>query len=125
MDKPKENIRFLDNFDITLSMDNRAKEGRNFTSIEIGIQPLILRVSFRDILLIKNIINRAVEMSNRAPAPEEAVVATRPRASTKNSRPDLNTRPSAGGRRRSSATRLQAQIIISKESVSWLWIQQK
>ena len=65
MDRPKENIRFLDNFDLTVSLDNRLDGGRQLTAIEIGVQPLVLRVSFRDIFLINSIVNRAIEMSNQ------------------------------------------------------------
>ena len=46
MDRPKENIRFLDNSDLTVSLDNRLASGRQLTAIEIGVQTLVLRVSF-------------------------------------------------------------------------------
>lgn len=120
MDKPKENIRFLDNFDFNLSLANRAEGGRQFTDIDIGVQPLILRVSFRDILLIKNIVNRAIEMSNRAPVEVEEPPArlSRPPTTRKPSRTVSGGKTVSGGRRRSSAAQIQAQLIISKETVS-------
>ncbi|GAA6031882.1 hypothetical protein JCM8097_003317 [Rhodosporidiobolus ruineniae] len=124
MDKPKENIRVLDDLDITLSMDSRADGGRQVTSIDIGVQPLILRVSLRDIFLINSIINRAIELSNRnapPPAPEEEPAA-----------PTLEVVPSGRSRAKSNASRrksqsglskpnkqelLKAQVIVTKETL--------
>jgi vacuolar protein sorting-associated protein 13A/C len=119
MDKPKETIRFLDNFDITLSLDNRSDGGHTLTNIDVNIQPLVLRVSFRDLLLIQNIINRAIEMSTRAasppPRPNLATLA-----SQKSTKTITSTTKSTGTRRRSSVGGLAAQIIMTKENVSIL-----
>ena len=122
MDKPKENIRFLDNFDVSLSLDSRADAGHQVTSIDIGIQPLVLRVSFRDILLVNSIVNRAIEMSNRSAAsPPPPPSPTRPQlqatTSGKRSRTDPSRRSMSRSRRKSSVGQLQAQVIISKETV--------
>lgn len=120
MDKPKDTIRFLDNFDVTLSMDNRADRGRQVTSIDINMQPLVFRVSFHDILLINSIINRAIEMSNRATVPLPAPPA-QPLAKTSMVRKPSQTsttRPAAGARRLSVGNReIKAQVIMSKETV--------
>ncbi|GAA5898641.1 hypothetical protein JCM6882_000886 [Rhodosporidiobolus microsporus] len=122
MDKPKESIRVLDDLDITLSMDSRNDGGRQVTNIDIGVLPLILRVSLRDIFLINSIINRAIELSNRSPPPpaEEPV------------RPALEAAPSGRSRAKSNASRrksqsgltkpkkeelLKAQVIVTKESL--------
>ncbi|GAA6006460.1 hypothetical protein JCM10207_004941 [Rhodosporidiobolus poonsookiae] len=124
MDKPKENIRVLDDVDITLSMDSRGDGGRQVTNIDVGIQPLILRVSLRDIFLINSIINRAIELSNRSPpVPEEPPA-----------RPALEPAPSGRSRSKSNASRtsrrksqlgtpkpnkelLKAQVIVTKETL--------
>ena len=122
MDRPKENIRFLDNFDITVSLDNRVDTGRQLTAIEIAVQPLVLRVSFRDIFLIKSIVNRAIEMSNRnaevqeVPAPPLPPPPKLGASGRTVSRSDPSRR-SFSHRRRSSAAALQAQVIVTKETV--------
>lgn len=64
MDRPSERASFLDEINLTLSMDNRAvADGKN-TSIEVEVQPIVLRVSFRDVMLAKAIVNRAIELSS-------------------------------------------------------------
>lgn len=126
MDKPKETIRVLDNFDITLSLDSRADNGQQFSNIDIGIEQLVLRVSFRDILLINSILNRAIELSNRTPPeiPEEPARppvqphpnATSSRKAVTRSRSDP-ARRSISSRRRPSNAALKPQVIVTKETV--------
>jgi vacuolar protein sorting-associated protein 13A/C len=55
MDKPKESLRFLDNFDLTMSLDSRGTGSRQVTSIEIDVEPLVLRVSYRDIMMVRSL----------------------------------------------------------------------
>jgi vacuolar protein sorting-associated protein 13A/C len=124
MDKPKENIRVLDDLDVTLSMDSRADGGRQVTNIDVGIQPLILRVSLRDIFLINSIINRAIELSNRnAPPPVEEgparpdtlqVAATSGRSRSKS---NASRRKSQTGVKPSKQQILGTQVIVTKETV--------
>ncbi|TIC36939.1 hypothetical protein E3Q08_04156 [Wallemia mellicola] len=66
MDKPKEKLRFLDNFDFTLSYDSRKVDLRQNTSIELRAEPIIFRASYRDIMLITEIFNKAVELSTKS-----------------------------------------------------------
>ncbi|KAK4052926.1 Vacuolar protein sorting-associated protein 13 [Microbotryomycetes sp. JL221] len=133
MDKPKETLRVLDDFDITLSMDSRADSGRQQTDIDISVQALILRVSYRDIMLINSILTRAIELSNRAPDPSALPDASdtpvkRPPAGpnaggasssrkVSKSRPQLEqSRKSSLSRRRSSSVAaLKAQVIVTQE----------
>lgn len=118
MDKPKETIRFLDNFDIALSLDNRSDSGRVVTNIDVNIQPLVLRLSLRDILLVKSIVNRAIEMSNRAPptpAPSRPSLTT---SLSKRTARAVSASRVPKARRRSSAAALNVKVIMSKESVS-------
>ncbi|CAD6914619.1 unnamed protein product [Tilletia laevis] len=63
MNRPKESLRFLDDFDVTMSMDSRMSAARQVTSIEIDVEPLIFRVSYRDIMLITTVVNKAIELS--------------------------------------------------------------
>ena len=66
MDRQNETIQFLDNLDIALSLDNRAEHDLPKTSIELSLQEIVLRASYRDILLVNSIIQRASELSNKS-----------------------------------------------------------
>ncbi|KZT54406.1 DUF1162-domain-containing protein [Calocera cornea HHB12733] len=68
MDKASERVRFLDDVDVTLTIDSRATEGRQMTSIEATVQPIIFRASYRDINLITSIFTRAMELQDRSEA---------------------------------------------------------
>lgn len=59
-------LRILDDFCIQLSMDSSQP---NLTNIHVDVEPLILRLSLRDILLILQIVSKASELS--ADKPEE------------------------------------------------------
>lgn len=55
-------LRILDDFTIQLSMDSHAQAAKSsMTSISIEIEPLVLRLSLRDILLALQIVNKASE----------------------------------------------------------------
>ncbi|KAI1371765.1 vacuolar protein sorting-associated protein 13 [Hypoxylon crocopeplum] len=61
MDKFDETrLRILDDFSVQVSMDSSRP---NLTNIHVGIDPLILRLSLRDILLVLQIISKASELS--------------------------------------------------------------
>lgn len=65
MDKPDAaRLRILDDFTLKVSMDSR-KVGphSSLQSINVDIEPLVLRVSLRDILLAVQIFNKASEMA--------------------------------------------------------------
>lgn len=70
MDKFDETrLRILDDFSIQVSMDSSQA---SLTSIHVDIDPLILRLSLRDILLVLQIISKASELSeneNSQPKP--------------------------------------------------------
>ncbi|KAK9457717.1 hypothetical protein V1511DRAFT_185294 [Dipodascopsis uninucleata] len=77
MDMFEENhLRVLDDFNLILSIDN-SSSGENGvmmqykTSINIGIDPLVLRVSLRDILLALSIVNKVAELSPEQVKPVE------------------------------------------------------
>lgn len=65
MDKPSEAVRFLDDLDLTLSVDNRQIADQKVSSLELLLQTVIFRVSYRDIVLISSIVNKAIELSTR------------------------------------------------------------
>ena len=57
-------LRILDDFTLELSMDSRPQEkGSALTSINVHIEPLVLRLSLRDILMAMQIVNKASEMT--------------------------------------------------------------
>ena len=56
-------LRILDDFTLEMSVDSRAQEkGSALTSIEVHLEPLVLRLSLRDILMAIQIVNKASEM---------------------------------------------------------------
>lgn len=57
-------LRILDDFNLQLSMDNHSHGAKSaLTSIMVEIEPLVLRLSLRDILLALQIFQRASEMT--------------------------------------------------------------
>ena len=67
MDKfENSRLRILDDFTIQISMDSRS-QGKNSSlmSIHVDIEPLVLRLSLRDILLALQIVNKASEMTSK------------------------------------------------------------
>ncbi|KAI0196929.1 hypothetical protein F4808DRAFT_439325, partial [Astrocystis sublimbata] len=61
MDKFDESrLRVLDDFSVQVSMDSSQS---NRTNIHVDIEPLILRLSLRDILLVLQIVSKASELS--------------------------------------------------------------
>ncbi|CAG7920566.1 unnamed protein product [Penicillium olsonii] len=56
-------LRILDDFTLEMSVDSRNQEkGSALTSIEVHLEPLVLRLSLRDILMAIQIVNKASEM---------------------------------------------------------------
>lgn len=136
MDKPNETVRFLDEIDLTLSIDSRRMANQQMTDIELAVQPIIFRASYRDIMLITEIVNKAIALSSRPsplPAAEESAVTDEAgsslapsaatagrRRSSRVSRGSIGTSPvrARSGARRSTVTRGQVakpKIILSKE----------
>lgn len=64
MDKFEDSrLRIIDDFSVQMSMDS-SKPGR--TSIHVDVEPLILRLSLRDILLALQIASKATELSDQS-----------------------------------------------------------
>ena len=69
-------LRILDDFTIQMSMDSRSHgKSSSLTSIHVGIEPLVLRLSLRDILLALQIVSKASEM---APTDERKIQEQEP-----------------------------------------------
>ena len=59
-------LRILDDFTIQVSMDSRSQgKQSSLTSIHVDVEPLVLRLSLRDILLALQIVNKASEMTSK------------------------------------------------------------
>ncbi|KAF9111925.1 hypothetical protein BGX27_004234 [Mortierella sp. AM989] len=91
MDKREDtSIRFIDNFDIALSMGTRSPTpGHQLTNITLDIRPLVLRLSYRDAMLIMDIVNKVTELQSKAhptaenpslPAKRSETIGPEPRA---------------------------------------------
>ena len=58
-------LRILDDFSVLVSMDSKSQGPQSsLTSIHVDIEPLVLRLSLRDILLALQIVNKASEMNS-------------------------------------------------------------
>lgn len=133
MDRPNETLRFLDEIDIVLSMDSRQVSSHQTTDIELNIQPIIFRASYRDILLITDIVNKAIGIASSAtqaekeadskaaevaaqPAAASAALspATSPRRDTRTSRGSFSTSPSRN-RRLTASKAEKPKILLSTE----------
>ncbi|UZJ53507.1 hypothetical protein CBS101457_002827 [Exobasidium rhododendri] len=132
MDRPKDTLRLIDNFDIALSLDCRAGSesmGRVNTSIEINVDPIVLRVSIRDLLVISEVVNKAIEMSNKKPAADERLrqpsgggAASTTGGGIQSIRSDsdseVGTKTTATRQSSQSAPRLEtAELVIAKEKL--------
>jgi vacuolar protein sorting-associated protein 13A/C len=62
MGKASEDVRFLDDIDLAFSLDSRSSSSQQMVNMEISVQPITFRASYRDINLISNIANKAVEL---------------------------------------------------------------
>ena len=64
MDKfENSRLRILDDFTVEVTVDSRTQEKTSaLTSIEVHVEPLVLRLSLRDILMALQIVNKASEM---------------------------------------------------------------
>lgn len=61
MGEKMETVKFLDDFDMTLSLDSRSSVSHQKMNIELSAKPIIIRASYRDINLITSIMNKAFE----------------------------------------------------------------
>jgi vacuolar protein sorting-associated protein 13A/C len=110
-----DSVRFLDNIDLTFSLDSRSTTFQQLTSIEVGAKPIVFRASYHDINLIMNITNKALEMygntaNARAQKSESSAKSTPDSVTAKFSEPATTTR--AAPRHVASAN-----VITSKEQV--------
>lgn len=56
-----ETVKFLDEFDLTLSFDSRSTASQQTMNLELSAKPIVIRASYRDMNLITSIFNKAFE----------------------------------------------------------------
>ena len=116
-----DDARILDDVDLTLTLDTRMMSSHQMTSIDITFRPIVLRASYRDIMLILTIVNKAMEaygrQTNTAPSSEPAhpsaisttAVRRASRGSVQSGRSDSS--------QSSNLPLGTAQVVLSKEQV--------
>lgn len=115
MNNIADSARFLDNVDLTFSLDSRSTTLQQLTGIEVGAKPIIFRASFHDINLIMNITNKALgvygSMANaRAQKPGSGAKSTTDITTARLSGPVVTTRTA-------SHPIASAHVITAKEQV--------
>ncbi|KAG6037900.1 hypothetical protein E4U41_004657 [Claviceps citrina] len=106
-------LRIIDDFSIQLNMDTSVA---GVTSIHVGIEPMILRLSLRDILLVLQIAGRAGELSgNETKAAVEETAAEQKAKQLRNAGLKYQ---SASGRRVSTIARTRGTKTITGKSIA-------
>ncbi|KIY52729.1 hypothetical protein FISHEDRAFT_63685 [Fistulina hepatica ATCC 64428] len=71
MSRPSESVRFMDDFDITLSLHSQSSSLRQTMSFEVSGSPIVFRASNRDINLIMTIVNKAIQLYGEYQRPSD------------------------------------------------------
>jgi vacuolar protein sorting-associated protein 13A/C len=128
MGRASENVRFLDDLDVTISLDSRKSTAHQMTSVEISAQPIVFRASYRDINLIMAIVNRAIELSSKPqgqaenepqegrPGALSSVSSSMPPVSQHQPPPSRSRKPIRRPSHRSTSD--APKLMMSKEKVS-------
>ncbi|KAI0535905.1 vacuolar protein sorting-associated protein 13 [Xylaria digitata] len=113
MDKFDESrLRVLDDFSIQLYMDSSQS---NLTNIHVDIEPLILRLSLRDILLVLQIVSKASELSGEEDAGDPR---SGPSRKSQQQRPDGLKERSASGKGHSVITASKSRAAKSAGTIT-------
>jgi vacuolar protein sorting-associated protein 13A/C len=108
-----ESVRFLDDVDLTFSLDSRSSSSHQMTNIEIGAKPITFRASYRDINLITSIVNKAIEgYGNSQQSSQHNEDVLQPNSSRKH---EMSVIKSSTLNR--SLQDGKAQVLVSKEQV--------
>lgn len=127
MDKFYENrLRILDDFTLTTVMDSRGStKNREVAKVDISCQPLVLRLSLRDILLALDIIQKASDLSSETDThtkQESKVENFRYSRFSKRPKPPTiaTSLTRSTGRRKSSVVSRRSSIVSPKVSQNLL-----
>ena len=121
MGRPEE-ARILDDVDLTLALDNRSLSLQQMTSVDMTFKPVVLRASYRDIMLILTIVNKAVDAYGKQTSVVSSSKRTRPSLAASTTGPSqFSGGPTQGivSNRGQPSNRLlgTAQVVLSKEQV--------
>ena len=114
MGQASDSVRFLDETDMTFSLDSRTSSQEHMTSMELSMKPIVFRASYHDINLIMAIVNKAIALYG-----ESASASSSATAVTQSSK-------STSGPQSKYSARLQVQpvgqarVLMSKEQVELL-----
>ncbi|KAK2879530.1 hypothetical protein FQN49_000784 [Arthroderma sp. PD_2] len=109
-------LRILDDFSLELSMDTQNKsKGFSMTRIDVHVEPLILRLSPRDILLALQIMNRVSEMT--APNGPQNTTGDTKAIAAKRTQQDLQSPNTPVQSQITAADRIQQSAIVKKEEM--------
>lgn len=114
MGQVSDSVRFLDETDMTFSLDSRTSTQEHMTSMELSMKPIVFRASYRDINLIMAIVNKAIALyGESASASPSAAPATQSSKTTSG--------PQSKYSARSQVQPVgQARVLMSKEQVKLL-----
>lgn len=111
MGKGSESVRFLDDVDLTFTMDNRRTSSDQVMNIDIAAKPIVFRASYRDINLIAVIVNRAIALSSGATQPKPV------ESSDSKSLALRSTKTAAKTRMTGALNSDEARVVMTKEQV--------
>lgn len=122
-------LRILDDFSILFSMDDRS-QGNNsqLTTIHMDVEPLVLRLSLRDILLALQIVNKVSEMNAKDEPEKDAEPqklkevkvsrpgSTKPKARTRKA--DSTVAKSRMAHTKTEKVKPRRSVVIKKEEMN-------
>jgi vacuolar protein sorting-associated protein 13A/C len=117
MGRPSESVRFLDDVDLSLSLDSRASASQNMSSIEISAKPIVFRASYRDINLITGIANKAIQRYSDSQKSSSTTERNNDRASITEHRPLTHRQSKVAVATAPSEPLGHARMLLSKEQV--------
>lgn len=118
MNAPKDRQRLLNNVDVSLSMDSRITASGPITSIEVEVEPLLVRLTRSDIMLISSVASNAIALSaqsNDESAPKTVQTAGATHASTITQ--DVSTEPASDEPEAEVETDANAQLLATREEL--------
>lgn len=65
IDDPSDRSRFLDDINVTLGYSAQGEGGSSGTQIALGVQTIVFRASYGDLLLITDVANKAIALASR------------------------------------------------------------
>lgn len=131
MDNIEEStMHFVEVFSVLLKMETTSTSSvHNLTSITLKVDPIILRLSYQDAMLIMSIVNKGIELMGNANTTEEPKPVSDDQSEMSSAlsvpegeRHDGNSEPQTSeSTAAEKVKRDQSYIVMSKESVSFFF----